>query len=384
VASEIDFGEILIAVGILTLPLLLALPAKLLYNTTILGIGPAERTYRSTVQKILDAGMQIEQFRELLDDEARRLGIRPSRAKLNETDMLYPLSLTHFLLIPMIFILPFIAIVSLPIIILGIPVLFLMEIILIRKKILIKGISLLETWGGKQIIHIPDAGYNHCSGDSKVLDASNLAVHFHNVPRVVFIGLFSWLIIHWILRLDSVFYEFLIAGVFYILLLGIVGIITTALESNLIIVDPARGRIIPVSDWIDSLLTPVIGVGLLFLLGRDLMTEARDGGNTQLFALTVLLVLYCATAVGVTFQWGYNRWNGKNVRKEFEQQVIDELNPHSYDLTRNRGRIQLNVRSTMAERSVIADNIDGNLSFKDLDNLPSAHEDIVRKPNNPL
>jgi len=298
--------------------------------------------------------------------------------------MLYPLSLTHFLLIPMIFILPFIAIVSLPIIILGIPVLFLMEIILIRKKILIKGISLLETWGGKQIIHIPDAGYNHCSGDSKVLDASNLAVHFHNVPRVVFIGLFSWLIIHWILRLDSVFYEFLIAGVFYILLLGIVGIITTALESNLIIVDPARGRIIPVSDWIDSLLTPVIGVGLLFLLGRDLMTEARDGGNTQLFALTVLLVLYCATAVGVTFQWGYNRWNGKNVRKEFEQQVIDELNPHSYDLTRNRGRIQLNVRSTMAERSVIADNINENLSFKDLDNLPSAHEDIVRKPNNPL
>jgi len=328
--------------------------------------------------------MQIEQFRELLDDEARRLGIRPSRAKLNETDMLYPLSLTHFLLIPMIFILPFIAIVSLPIIILGIPVLFLMEIILIRKKILIKGISLLETWGGKQIIHIPDAGYNHCSGDSKVLDASNLAVHFHNVPRVVFIGLFSWLIIHWILRLDSVFYEFLIAGVFYILLLGIVGIITTALESNLIIVDPARGRIIPVSDWIDSLLTPVIGVGLLFLLGRDLMTEARDGGNTQLFALTVLLVLYCATAVGVTFQWGYNRWNGKNVRKEFEQQVIDELNPHSYDLTRNRGRIQLNVRSTMAERSVIAYNINENLSFKDLDNLPSAHEDIVRKPNNPL
>ena len=114
------------------------------------------------------------------------------------------------------------------------------------------------------------------------------------------------------------------------------------------------------------------------------MTEARDGGNTQLFALTVLLVLYCATAVGVTFQWGYNRWNGKNVRKEFEQQVIDELNPHSYDLTRNRGRIQLNVRSTMAERSVIADTINENFSFTDLDNLPSAHEDIVRKPENPL
>ena len=383
-ASEIDWGEILIAIGILALPLILALPAKLLYTTAILGVGPAERAYRATVQKILDAGMQVEQFRELLDDEARRLGIRPSRAKLNETDMLYPLSLTHFLLVPMIFILPFIAIVSLPIVILGIPVLFLMEIILIRKRLLIKGISLLESLGGKQIIHIPDAGYNHCSGDSKVLDASNLAVHFHNVPRVVFIGLFSWLIIHWMLRLDSIVYEFLISGLFYITLLGIVGIITTALESNLIIVDPARGRIIPISDWIDSLLTPVIGVGLLFLLGRDLMTEARDGGNTQLFALTVLLVLYCATAVGITFQWGYNWWHGKNVRKEFEQQAIEVLNPYSYDLTRNRGRIQLNVRSTMAERSVTSEEVVANLTFSDLDNLPSAHEKIIRKPENPL
>ncbi len=133
-ASEIDLQEMLIAIGILALPLLLAIPAKLLYTTAILGVGPAERSYRSTVQKILDAGMQIEQFRELLDDEARRLGLRPGRAKLNETDMLYPLSITHFLLVPMIIILPFIALISLPIIALGIPVLLVMEVILIRKN----------------------------------------------------------------------------------------------------------------------------------------------------------------------------------------------------------------------------------------------------------
>ena len=114
------------------------------------------------------------------------------------------------------------------------------------------------------------------------------------------------------------------------------------------------------------------------------MTEAREGGNTQLFSMTVLLVLYCATAVGITFQWGYNWWRGKKVRKEFEQQAIDELNPHSYDLTRNLGRIQLNVRSTMAERSTIVENSSTSLTFSDLDNLPSAHEDIIRKPDNPL
>ena len=383
-ASTLDVENLLWAVAILALPLLLALPAKIVYQTVILGIGPAERSYRNTVQKVLDAGMQVEQFREVLDDEARRLGIKPSRAKLNETDLLYPLTLTHFLLTPMIFILPIVAVLSLPIIIIGIPVIYAVEVILIRRRVLINAIKILETWFGKQIIHIPDAGNDHWSNDAKVLDASNIAVHFHKVPRVVFLGLFSWLIIHWTLRLDSDIIEFAVSGLFYILLLGIVGIVTTALESNLVLVDPARGRIIPISDWLESMLTPIVGVGLLFLLGRDLMAEARDGGNTVLFSATVLLVLYCATAVGVTFQWGYTWWHGKTVRKRFERQAIDKLNPQSYDLTRNRGRIQLNVRCSMAERIEGGIAPGTNLTFTDLDNLPTAHESVITSPANPL
>jgi hypothetical protein len=258
------------------------------------------------------------------------------------------------------------------------------EVILIRRRVLINAIKMLETWFGKQIIHIPDAGNDHWSNDAKVLDASNIAVHFHKVPRVVFLGLFSWLIIHWTLRLDSIIVEFTLSGLFYILLLGIVGIVTTALESNLVLVDPARGRIIPISDWLESMLTPIVGVGLLFLLGRDLMAEARDGGNTVLFSATVLLVLYCATAVGVTFQWGYTWWHGQTVRKRFERQAIDKLNPQSYDLTRNRGRIQLNVRCSMAERIEVGIAPGTNLTFTDLDNLPTAHESVITSPVNPL
>ena len=383
-ASSLDVGNLLWAIGILALPVILALPAKLLYQTVILGVGPAERNYRATVQKILDSGMQVEHFREVLDEESRRLGIKASTAKLNETDMLYPLTVTHFLLVPMIFILPIVAIATLPIIILGIPVLYLLEVLLIRRKFLINAIKLLETWFGKQIIHVPDAGNDHCSNDAKVLDASNIAVHFHKVPRVVFLGLFSWLIIHWTLRLDSLMTEFILAGLFYVLLLGIVGIVATALESNLVLVDPARGRIIPIADWLDSMLTPIVGVGLLFLLGRDLMTEARDDGNTILFSATVLMVLYCATAVGVTFQWGYAWWHGKTIRKQFEQQAIEKLNPQSYDLTRNRGRIQLNVRCPMSERIEGGIGPGATLTFTDLDNLPTAHEGVLKSPENPL
>ena len=243
---------------------------------------------------------------------------------------------------------------------------------------------MLETWFGKQIIHIPDAGNNHCSNDAKVLDASNIAVHFHKVPRVVFLGLFSWLIIHWTLRLDSILIEFALSGIFYIFLLGVVGIVATALESNLVLVDPARGRIIPIADWLDSMLTPIVGVGLLFLLGRDLMSEARDGGNTILFSATVLLVLYCATAVGVTFQWGYAWWHGRTIRNKFEKQAIDKLNPQSYDLTRSRGRILLNVRCPMAERITGGIGPGKTLTFTDLDNLPTAHEGFLKSPENPL
>lgn len=383
-ASAVEAENLFWAIGILALPLILALPMKLLYQTVILGVGPAERSYRSTVQRIIDAGMQVEHFRGVLDDEARKLGIKPSRARLNETDLLYPLTITHFLLTPMLLILPVIAVMSLPIILLGIPVLYILEVFLIRRKLLINIIKLLETWFGKQIIHIPNAGNDHFSSAAKVLEASNIALHYHRVPRVVFLGLFSWLIIHWTLRLDSIIAEFTIAGVFYILLLSIVGIITTALESNLVLVDPARGRIIPIADWLDSMLTPIIGVGLLFLLGRDLMSEARDGGNTVLFSATVLFVLYVATAVGVTFQWGYAWWRGRKIRKNFEMQAIEKLNPQSYDLIRSRGRILLNVRCSMAERIETEIAPGTNLTFADLAKLPTAHDEFLKQPENPL
>ena len=132
------------------------------------------------------------------------------------------------------------------------------------------------------------------------------------------------------------------------------------------------------------MLTPIVGVGLLFLLGRDLMSEARDGGNTVLFSATVLLVLYVATAVGVTFQWGYAWWRGRKVRKNFELQAIEKLNPQSYDLIRSRGRILLNVRCSMSERIRTEIAPGANLTFSDLTNLPTAHKEILKQPENPL
>jgi hypothetical protein len=383
--AAMNLENLLWGLGILALPLLLAIPARVLYQTLILGIGPAERSYRSTVKRILDAGNQVEHFREALNDESRRLGIKLSRARLNETDMLNPLSVTHFLLTPMILILPFVAILSLPIILIGIPIIYGLEILLIRQKVLITLIKSLEQYYGKQVIHIPAPGYGHCAEEGRLFDTSSIVVHFHRVPRVVFLGLFTWLIIHWIMQLEEWWIELLIAGPVYLLLLGLIGIITTALEADLVLVDPSKGRIIPISNWVEGMLKPIVGVGLLFLLGRDLMLEARlDDGNPVLFALVVLGVLYCATGVGVSFQWGYAWWRGKDIRSVFEKQAIDVLSPQSYDLTRSRGRIQLNVRCTMAERIESTIGPKKELNFKDLEAMPSAHESVLTQPSNPL
>ena len=36
-------------------------------------------------------------------------------------------------------------------------------------------------------------------------------------------------------------------------------------------------KLIPIQNWLESNIKPLVGVGLLFLLGRDLLLEARVG-----------------------------------------------------------------------------------------------------------
>ena len=130
------------------------------------------------------------------------------------------------------------------------------------------------------------------------------------------------------------------------------------------------------------MLKPLVGVGLIFLLGRDLLEEAR-GGNAALFAATFLAILYGAAIVGIAYQWGYSIWRGRRVQRSFEQQVIEALDPLSYDLTRSKGRIEFIVRKPMAERLQEIEEIHtGQLTFEDLESMPSSAP--KEAPQNPL
>jgi len=190
------------------------------------------------------------------------------------------------------------------------------------------------------------------------------------------------LIIHWVFKLDNFVVEIILASLLYIGLLAIVGVLSTAFETDLVFVDPAKGRLIPIDQWVESLLKPLVGVGLVFLLGRDLLEESR-GGNPALFATTVLAVLYGAAIVGIAYQWGYSVWRGKKIQRSFEEQVIETLDPLSYDLTRTKGRIEFIVRKPMAERLQEIEEIHtGQMTFEDLDSMPSNQP--KQAPQNPI
>ena len=381
-AAELDVSGLLWATAILSIPVVMALPMRLAWSFFI-GVGHEESKYRNSVRQIIDAGRQVSPFRTTLNDMARSLKIKPSKQRLIEADLFHPLTLSHFLLLPALIIFPLAVIMALPIIIIGLPILILIEYLLIRNKLLIFTLKQMEKILHWQVIHIPKPHRGAIQKAGKVNEFSNHVIHFNYVPQGAFLGLFAWLIVHWIFKLDSTALELIIASGLYIIMLGILGVLNTAFESDLVFVDPAKGRLVPVDQWLESILKPVVGIGLLFLIGRNLLDQARDG-NPVVFAGTVLLLLYGAAIVGIAYRWGYSVWRGSRVKDEFEAQIVDNLMPLSYDLTRTRGRIEFIAQMSMDERiTVMNEAPTKQLTFADLQSLPpSKNRGTI--PKNPL
>ncbi len=381
---EAAMQELLWGAGILALPVLLALPMRLAWQFWV-GVGHEVSEYRTVVRQIVDSGHQVSSFSQTLDDIARNLRIPPAKQRLIEAELLHPLTLSHFLLLPALLILPLSAIMALPLILIGFPFMLFMEYLLIRRRLLIWALKSIERLMHWQVIHIPKPHRGTREKHRSLTEFSQHIEHFNYVPQAAFLGLFAWLIVHWVLDLDSWTVELIVSSILYMILLSILSVLNTAFEADLVFVDPAKGRLVPVNQWLEGVLNPVVGIGLVFLLGRNLLEEARDvGGNPILFATVVLTLLYGAAIVGISYRWGYSSWRGERVRQDFEVHVIDHLNPLSYDLTRTKGRIDFNVRMGMDERLTAFDTPNPHqMSFEDLQNLPSIPLD-TKAPKNPL
>ncbi|EHR76804.1 hypothetical protein N9L27_04680 [Candidatus Poseidoniales archaeon] len=380
--AEVDVNALLWALGLLSIPLFLALPMRIAWRL-FTGTGHEESQYRNTVLQIIDAGRQVAPFRATLDDVARSLHIQPSQQRLIEADLFHPLTLSHFLLLPTIIIFPLAAVMALPVILLGLPMLILIEMLLIRRRLLVRGLTAIEKLMHWQIIHIPKPHRGTAQDATKMNEFSQHVTHFNHVPQGAFLGLFAWLIVHWTFNLDSWVIELSVATGLYIVLLGALSVMNTAFESDLVFVDPAKGRLVPVDQWLESILKPLVGIGLVFLIGRNLLDESRSG-NAVLFATSILMLLYGAAVVGIAFRWGYSLWRGSRVKDDFESQIIEAINPLSYDLTRTKGRIDFHVRMEMKERlTTLNEAPPDQLTFADLQALPASdHKGTI--PDNPL
>lgn len=379
-----NFDELLWGAGLLALPLIMALPLRLAWQIWV-GVGHEAAEYRTVVRQIVDSGNQVTSFRQTLDDIARNLRLTPSKQRLIEAELLHPLTISHFILLPSLLILPLSAVMALPIVLLGFPMLLFMEYIIIRRKILVWSLRSVERVMHWQVIHIPKPHRGKDERKRSLTEFAQHIEHFNYVPQAAFLGLFAWLIVHWVLSLDSWTVELIYSSLLYMVLLSVLSVLNTAFESDLVFVDPAKGRLVPVNQWLEGVLNPIVGIGLVFLLGRNLLEEARAvDGNPVLFATFVLMLLYGSAVVGISFRWGYSTWRGGAVRGTFEIQAIEELNPLSYDLTRSKGRIDFNVRMAMDERLMTFDKVNPQqLTFDDLQSLPSAGKK-KRAPKNPL
>jgi len=368
---------------ILFIPLVLALPMRLAWQLFV-GSGHEASEYKQNVRQIIDSGHQVSEFRDALNDIARQLRLTPQRQRLIEADILHPLTISHFLLLPSLFILPLTFFIALPVILIGFPLMLLMEFLLIRQKVVIYTLKYAERFFHWQVIHIPRPYRSSENKDAKITELSQQIVHFSHVPQAAFLGLFAWLIVHWVLNLDAWEVEIVIAGVFYMFFLSVLSVLNTAFESDLVFVDPAKGRLVPVDQWLDSILKPIVGIGLLFLLGRNLLEEARNGGNPVLFSVVVILLLYAASVIGIAFRWGYSTWRGKIVRSNFSQLAIDVMDPLSYDLTRIKGQISLTMKTNMRGRlNNLFQSTVSQQSFDDLQKLPQAKPHPLG-PDNPF
>jgi len=329
---------------ILLSPIILALPISVGWKWWV-GSEPEHEHYMEKVRRVLDAGIPLRRYRAELDAEARRFLIDPERQARIESDLLHPLRIQHFILLPGLIVWPvlglFAAVIAIPLM----PVLRAIEWIMIDKGALAKSAKMLQSFTRWEVVGIP-----RLDDGAKQLDKVLTSVH--RLPITVFLGLFTYLVVLYLpLETRDIL---LLSGATYIVLVSITSVLRAATANALVFADPTKRRLIPMDTFVEDALGPLVGVGLVFLITRQLIydSQLRSNelfGDPVVFSLSVLLVLYTATIIGVTVELSFFRLRGKEVRKAFQEQMVEEYDPTVYLFTRNMGTLRLSPLMPLSE-----------------------------------
>ena len=336
--------SLITAILILLTPVILAIPLSLGWKWWV-GTEPEHVHYREKVRLVLDAGLPLSRFRKELDAEARIVNIDPERQSRIESDLLFPMRVKHFLLMPGLVIWPFLGLFAALLAIPLMPILWFFQWLLIEKKVLLWiGITVqkITRW---EIIGIPRVE-DGLKNPDPVLSSIN------RMPITVFLGLFAFLIVTYLpLNTQSVL---VVSGAVYIILVAFISVIRAGTLSTMVFADTGNRRLLPMGTFVEDMLGPWVGVGLLFLISRQLFygTELRSGemfGDPVIFSLAILLVLYTATMIGVAVEISFFRSRAESVRVKFQDQMIDEFEPQLYLFTRNLGMLKISRLMTLRQ-----------------------------------
>jgi hypothetical protein len=374
--SADDPSTLAVVVILLVSPILLVIPTQRLWKKRVLK-SDRHKKYRKIVNGILTHGYPLQIFRASLDKTARTFQLDEKEQGLVESDILYPLNTMHFLILPSMILWPFLSIFAVFLILPLIPLLRLTEWIMIDKGLLAWIVKVIKNYTNWQLIGVPKLSRDARKGDVWIQA-------LHRMPTTVFLGLFAYLVVHY-LSLPDIF-ALGLAGIIYLLLASLAIITAVAIDGELAFADNAQRRIMPLEAILQDLLTPIVGVGLLVLIFRQVFFTITYPGeglhNPIIFAISIMVVLYTATIVGALIEWAAGR-RGKIIRNSFHKRLIDDENPELYSFTRNKDG-SLNLRKIcMLEEFFVnghrfpEQSLEASIRFEDLMALPSLVEEGV-------
>ncbi len=366
---EEDFTSLLIAVGILLTPVILALPLRFWWTYRV-GNEPEHVRYRRWVRQVLDAGEPLSTRRQELDHLARGLPIDASRQGRIEMDVLHPLKLPHFMLLPVLILSPLVGLIGAIIFVLLFPLILAAEWLLIDRGILAKVVNIVM-----RVMHWGIIGIHRL--DKGVRDEDAMVEHMHRLPTTAFLGLFCYLIVSY-MPLPT-WMGITLTVLLFLLLTSIIVIVKAASHGELVFADTSQRRMQPMERLVDDILAPVVGLGLLFLLSRQLFLTQIGASNSPFsdpiwFAAIVLIVLYSAAAVAIMVEISFFGLRSERVRMVFQNQMVELHNPVLYAFTREHDRMELNPLRSLKEHLV---SNGGDLEKTDAFDF----EDMLRTPS---
>ena len=364
-----DFQTILWAIAILASPLVMALPLRALWGFRI-GNDIEHEEYRAVVRDVMIRGQTLRANRVGLDALAKRLNIDVNRQGRIENDVLRRLKIPHFILLPVLVLSPLVGILGALVMLLLQPLIMLMEWIFIDRRVLVLIVRKIQELMGWTIIGIrrPEEG---------MIDTDRMVRHMHRLPTTAFFGLFSFLIVAYMPMPEWL--VILIATLVFITLTSILTIVQAAVAGELVFADASQRRMTPLEKILDDIIAPVVGVGLLFLLSRQLFLTVTASGDALnlfkepiLFSVVVLVILYTAAAVGIMVEWGFFVRRGERVRTLFLEQVIESEEPQMYAFTRDGDQMSLERLCSLRAYKDGEHIDDARIDFEALLRAPSA------------